>query len=197
MKTPSRNVFALAALIALVQSAALLAAPFDAEFKIDKIAGECQVKAPGAGDFVAAEAGKTYAYGAEIKTGPDSSAVVILSEGNEIEIPKPSQVVMGEDAQDKKIKRIELKEGRVNVSLEKEFRKANQLEVATATAVAVPQGSKIAVLALSQPDKKSGSFGCVEGLMDVSGGSLFSKFSIIFGSGTYVPFSSLITAFTA
>ena len=55
----------LTCMIGLI-AGAISGAPFDPEFKVVKIAGECTIKAPGAGDFAAAEEGKSYPYGSDL-----------------------------------------------------------------------------------------------------------------------------------
>ena len=164
----------LAVAFALLQSAAVTAAPFDPEFKIERIAGECSVKAPGAADFVAAEAGKAYPYGTEIKTGAKSSAVLVLSQGNECQVLAGAQLVVTEKAADKKFKRIRLVEGRVDVALEKDFQKSNGFDVETPTAICGAVGSKLTVASKPSDGKLVDVFSCTEGLMNVADGQYFS-----------------------
>ncbi|MDI6774002.1 MAG: FecR family protein [Verrucomicrobiota bacterium] len=174
MKTPLVKVVACVAFLGPIQSVVLMAAPFNPEFKIERIVGECRVKTSGAGDFVAAEADKSYPYGTEIKTGAKSSVVIVLSEGNECQVLANAQLTVTEDATDKKLKRIKLVEGRVDASLEKDFRNSNGFEIETPAAVCGVIGSKVSAAVRSQSDKNIGAFGCNEGRMNVRGNPYFS-----------------------
>lgn len=142
------------------------AAAQDAEFKVIKIANECSTKGPGAAEFVNAKEGESYAYGSQLKTGPKSSAVIVLAEGSECTVLAEALLTVTQDVRDKKLKRIKLDEGKVDVSID---RGSCTLEVETPVAICGAVGTKFQAAAKSDAETNLGAFSCDQGIIQVVG----------------------------
>jgi hypothetical protein len=146
----------------------VVAGRFDPLFRVQHIQGQCTITAPGK----AAEAAATdraYPYGSHIKTGRSSSMILILSDGNEVQVLSNADLAMTEDVKDPKIKIIKLNEGKVEVNLEPEFNKENGLNVETPVAVCGAVACKFSVDSRTEEDLKVILFGCTEGKINLKG----------------------------
>lgn len=126
--------------IVLFGNASVAATPFTAKFSVIAVNGDCTIKEKG-GAFVKLAQGKSYAYGAQIRTGRKSSCVIAFSKGNECRIFAKTVIVIDENVAKKSAKELDLSKGRVLISLEPDFHKNNELQVQTPTAVCAALGT--------------------------------------------------------
>lgn len=147
------------------------ASQFAPLFTITKISGDVTVSPPEGDGFEKAGEGKSYSYGTKIKTGRNSSAVVVLSEGNEFRILANASLTLNEDTSDKKLKSVKLTTGKVEVSLEEGFQQFDAFNVETPTAICgaleclfyVETGNE------DEFDLYASEFGCDDGHIGVFG----------------------------
>ncbi len=151
-------------------------APFEAQFRVERITGDCQVKPPGAMEYAAAEAGKAYPYGTAVKTGEKSTATLVLSADNECALHPCTRVTLGENPTDSKVKQLTLDDGRVDISLEKGFQASNGFDILTPVAAGRVLGSKVSVACRTHETgiQVAGAFSCTEGLLAIDGQPYFS-----------------------
>lgn len=145
------------------------AGKFDPLFKVINVVGDCKVSSSEGGSFAAVVENKAYPYGSHIKTGRNSSIIIVLSEGNEVQVLGNADLVMNEDTQDKKLKIIKLNEGQIEVNLEHEFSENNGLNVETATAICAAIACKFSIDVRTQDDMKVCIFGTKEGKVKLIG----------------------------
>lgn len=120
------------------------AAPFEKEFKVAKVVGDCSVSLPDGGKQ-AAKDGESYPYGSTVKTGRKASLVVVLSEGNEIRVLAETTFVADQNAKDAADKTIRLREGRIQVKLDEKFHETNKFTVETPSAICGAIGCEFSV----------------------------------------------------
>lgn len=146
------------------------AEPFEQLFRIMKFSGDCDVKPAGSTTFIKAQEGKAYAYGTTVKTGRKSSALILLSEGNECRVLAKAEVTMQEGAMDPKLKIINLKEGKIEVALEKNLEQyGNSLNVETPTAVCGALGTEFTIEVHMQGEIYVVVFSITDGVVTING----------------------------
>ena len=140
------------------------AAKFDPLFRITAIQGDCQVQPKGTDAFVPAESGRAYHYGTHIKTGRNSSIIMLLSDGNECQVLANADLVMAEDTKDSKLKIIKLGAGAVDVNLDPDFAEGGYgMQVETAAAICGVIGSRGSVDVRSDNEMTVTTLGVKEG----------------------------------
>jgi hypothetical protein len=166
----NRYVIVGACMVAAILSgtATLRAAPFDKEFKVANVVGQCTIMLPGDKAERPAKEGGVYPYGATVKTGRKASLVVILSEGNEIRVLADTKFVADQNAKDASDKTIRLREGRIQVKLDEKFHQTNKFTVETPSAICGAIGCIFDVETEGEAEVNSSSVFCKEGKVRIS-----------------------------
>ena len=120
---------------------------FDPLFRVVGIQGECLVKPPKASDFFPAVEDRAYPYGTKLRTGHSSSAIIRFSNGNDCRILSNARATIIQDAKDKKLKTVQLHEGKAIVELDKDFHESttDALNIETPAAICGAIGCKFEV----------------------------------------------------
>lgn len=145
------------------------AGKFDPLFKIEAINGTCNVGAAGSETLEAAVEGKAYPYGTRVKTDRNSSCIIKFSTGNECMVMANADLILTEGTQDKKIKNIKLNQGKIDVTLEHDYNKNNELNVETTAAICGAISCKFTVDARTEDDLNLTIIGCAEGKIKLTG----------------------------
>lgn len=145
------------------------AATFEPKFTIAKVAGACEVQAPGTNDFVAAAEGQAWEYGSVIKAGAASSCILSFSLDNGLLVCQNTVVKIDESRKSRKYKILRLAEGEIEFNLEKDFRKHNRLSVETPSAVLDAIACTCAVDHRIIGDLKTSTYRCTEGEVELAG----------------------------
>jgi len=157
-------------ILALACSARILsAAPFNPEFVIAKMTGTSTVKLPGTNDFLAAVEGQKCGYGTTIKTDAGASCVIKFSDGNGCLVYEKTLIAINEGVRNKKLKTLRLTEGGVEVDLEKDFHKKNELKVETPSLVCEAIGCTFSMDYQIIAGLKTTAAGCTDGSTKLSG----------------------------
>ena len=144
MKLRAFRLVILSLLVATISTTAF--AGFEPLFRVIKVTGECSLKRPKEREFSPAPESKAYPYGTKVRTGMQSSLVVIFSEGNICRVLANTHLTMSEGAGNKKLKVVRLNEGEVEVELKEDFHSdGNALNVETSTAICGAIGCKFNV----------------------------------------------------
>ncbi len=144
-------------------------APFDARFAVVKIQGDCEVKISGEMLYRPAVEGRTYQYGTTVRTGRKASCVIRFSEGNECRVLAKAELIVSEDARDKKMKTIKLAEGKINVKLDPAFHQNNDLKVETPVAICGAIGCDFTIEVDPGLGTIKVTFSCAEGSINLTG----------------------------
>jgi len=147
----------------------LSAAQFDPDFTVAKITGNSQVQLSGSNDFVAAAEGQKCAYGATVKTDAGASCVLRFSEGNGCLVYEKTIISVTESDRNKKLKVLKLTEGGVEVDLEKDFHKRNQLKVETPSLVCEAIGCTFSMDYQIIGGLRTSTAGCTDGSTRLTG----------------------------
>ncbi len=147
-----------------------MAKNFEPVFTITKVHGNCWIKAAGAKKYMAAKKG-VFAYGTSIKTGRGASIIIEFSTGNICRVLEKTILDVTEDVKDKKLKKVILAEGEVEVSLEEfkddadtiEFHKNNKLNVETPTAICGALGTEFRVKCFTEAGMRANIIECSRG----------------------------------
>jgi hypothetical protein len=149
---------------------AALASPFEPAFVITKAAGKCTVRTPDSSRFVEAVQDKAYPYGSTVQTAKKASLEIVFSEGNRCRVSERTVLAVTELKDTPAEKILGLEEGRIDVTLEENYQKANMLNVVTfcsrARAVA---GDHFTVDARSEHDLNIAVYVCLTGKLAVAG----------------------------
>lgn len=125
----------------------------DPVFQITSVNGNCRISLPGEATFAEAEENRAYPYGSRIQTGPRSSLLMRISDGNTVRVLANADVVFNEDTSNSKIKNVQLHSGEVEVQLNRDFHDGgNQLNVETATAICGAIGTHFRVASRMEQD---------------------------------------------
>jgi len=161
-----RVAFVLVSLFAV----AAVAAPFEPLFVIRRTVGRCEVRTPGSQEFAEAAAGRAYLYGSTVRTGQDGLLVVEFSAGgNECTVGPDSLVTVAENKSSKNEKVLVVDSGKISVSLEENYDRANTISIETPCANAKANGRKFTVSVRQQEDLLAASFMPDKGTLTVSG----------------------------
>jgi hypothetical protein len=145
-------------------------AGFEPLFRVLKITGECSLKRPKELNFAPAEESKAYPYGTKLRTGMQSSLVVVFSEGNICRVLANADLTISEGPSNKKLKIIRLNEGEVEVELKETFHSdGNALNVETATAICGAIGCKFRVQSTTEDALRIILVRCIEGMIRIHG----------------------------
>lgn len=131
-------------------------------FSAKSTSGEsCDVQVPGAA-FEPVKVDARYPFGATLKTGRNSSAVLEFSAGNRFRVLARTTVVVTEDVSNPNVKRIKLNEGGVALELDN-LPKGVQMNVETPTAVCGAVGTHFEVSYVETETSKRGLGGLFGG----------------------------------
>ena len=167
MRFRSLRLSVLAFCLCLV-SVAVVAAPFEPLFRIKESEGQCSVKTPGGGGFEDLVEGRAYHHGTKVRTGVGAKAVLELSAGNECDASAATVVRVSDSKKDRKLRIVELYEGKVLMTLEWGFEESNILHIVTATATCQPMGGgSYEIQSQTEHDLKVVVVRCVEGKIRV------------------------------
>ncbi len=168
MKSHSFAVTVMCLVGAVLASSAL--AEFEPLFRIVEITGECTIKRPDDAAFEPAIDEKAYPYGTEVKTGPRSTAVVVLSQGNTCRVLANAQITMTEDAANPKLKSVLLSDGEVHVKLREDFHQdGSEFNVETAQAICGAIGCEFRVASQIEDELRVIIVRVVDGEIRVTG----------------------------
>ncbi len=169
MNVQLRSVVLRVALIAAFSAIAASAVTLDPVFRLTQIQGACQVRRPDDSAFSPAEDGRAYPYGTRIRTGADSTAVIVMAEENTCRILANANLVLTE-AETRTHKRLLLDAGEVEIRLTEGFHtNGNKLDVETATSIATPEGTHFRVAVQFQEDLLVVIIRCLDGSLRVYG----------------------------
>ena len=96
----------------------LAAAPFDPLFRVMNPSGQCEVIRPGSASAEPAARNHAYPYGTTVYTGPRSSAIIMLSRSDAVQMGPETIVTMASDPDNPQRKILRLKRGRIVGSLD-------------------------------------------------------------------------------
>lgn len=133
-------------------SATLSANQFEPLFRITGIRGEVFVQTPGTDSFVPARENRAYHYGTTVKSGLNSSARIIFSEGNECLLDADAMVTIIENPSNPTEKRLRLLDGRITLNLREDFQERNSLLIETPSAQLTARGGQFAVTMRTEGD---------------------------------------------
>ncbi len=172
MKITSLTAIALAGLFFVTFNNKTLAVQFDPMFCLVNLRGDCSVKAPDGNQFVEATEGKAYPYGSKVVAGTNSSALIVLSEGNVCRIMDNTMVSVDQDRKNKNKRMIFLDTGKLEVEIDDDISKSgNCLQIVTVTSISEPAGLKPKFLVESsdEEDLKVSLVTCKDGTLNVFG----------------------------
>ncbi len=150
-------------------SATLSANQFEPLFRILAIEGEILVQTPGTDTFTPARENRAYHYGTTVKSGLNSSARIIFSEGNECLLDADVMVIVMENANNPTQKRLRLLNGRITLNLREEFQDLNSLLVETPSAVLIARGGRFSVTMRTEGDMQIAAIAVQRGGLSIEG----------------------------
>ncbi len=100
-------------LVPALMAGALAAAPFDPLFRVMNPNGLCEVRKPGSSVTEPASKGRAYPYGTAVLTGRDSSAIVVLSKNDAIQLGADTAVTVSSDLDRPENKILRLDRGHI------------------------------------------------------------------------------------
>lgn len=104
--------------------------PAEPLVRILTLKGDCRVRRPELATFEAAREGRAYQYGSSFQTvGPDSSAMVQFSTGNNCLLAGDTLVTVVEDPIDPATKIVQIETGSIEAAITESFRKQNKLYI--------------------------------------------------------------------
>jgi hypothetical protein len=112
-------------------------------FTVLKLKGRCTIRTTEP-TFKPMEKGKTYPFGATVKTGRNSSVTMQFSDGNTFLLLARTKLALEEDTANPKLKVLKLEQGELSLKLDK-FPKDHKLQVETPTAICGAIGTRFAV----------------------------------------------------
>ncbi len=140
------------------------AVPFDSQFELVKTTGRCTVRTPKSNGFVDGVERQKYPYGTILKTGRRSTAIIKFSHNNGCRVFARTTVAINQEIRNKKVKTLKfIAEGKVQVRLESNFRKHNELRVETPSAVCGAIGCDFVVAYQIIGDLRTTLVSCREG----------------------------------
>lgn len=105
-------------------------------FEVSSVSGSVVAQAGEAGDAKTLVGGEGFAYGTEIRTGPDSSVVILLSASDRVIVGPNTVVLFGESADNAAAKLLRLHKGRLETLLSTDFQNENSLQISSYCVVA-------------------------------------------------------------
>ena len=141
-------------------------------FKALSSNGMCTVQSPGEDAEESLALDHEYPYGSTLKTARNSTAVLEFSNGNRFRVLPRTVVTVTQDVRNKKVRRIQLTEGKVALELDN-LREGDRITVETPTAVCGAVGTHFEA-AYIETEKKGGLFGGLFGRKRLEGENAFS-----------------------
>jgi hypothetical protein len=153
----------------LFTAAAAWGAPAEPLVRLTGIKGACQVKKPEFATFGEAKEGKAYHYGSSFMTGPDSSAVVQFSAGNDCLMQENTRLRVLKAPDDPTIRIIELQKGDIEVTIEETWRETNALHIEHGLSICEVQQGRLLAEAQAIDGLRVVSYECKLGTARVFG----------------------------
>ena len=142
-------------------------------FKALSSNGMCTVQSPGEDAAEKLALDHEYSYGSTLKTQRNSTAVLEFSNGNRFRVLPRTVVTVTLDVRNKKVRRIQLAEGKVALELDN-LREGDRITVETPTAVCGAVGTHFEAAYIETEKKGGGFLGGLFGRKRLEGENAFS-----------------------
>ncbi len=148
----------------------MAAEPFEPVFLLKQYNGKCQVKTPDSRSFVTAMQNRAYPYGTILKTGAETVVHLEFSKNNTCKVMANTTLELAEDSKNKKLKRLLLDVGKIEVTLDEELKETgNKIQVMTPTSICDAPGTRFTVAVQVEQDLKIAAFLVSKGIIKVWG----------------------------